>query len=268
MHFFKLENDQFLKCLVKQQSTTIAQLVSNIPIALSNPESSSTPHSCMISGVSQITMTKDISSTIAIENEPSSNLDQKMTLAHLLSEENVDSITDSQSLVPIDNDQTHYYDDNIEEQLYVVHPNGDTFSECYEVTYELDPQYRNEQIYLSEIQGMQYLKLFYLIIVFSLDQSSIPINIYFNPFEYQDLTSTLTSWLPILPSITQNDRILQRLENNDRSLEYLEAPTITNIHRVKFRSLEDLSQISNDQTSSIKSLYDIILLIHTFRLST
>jgi hypothetical protein len=89
-----------------------------------------------------------------------------MTLTHLLSEENIDSASDSQSLVPVDYSQTQHYDDNIEERVYVVHPNGETFSECYEITYELDPQYRNEQIYLSEIQSIKYLKIFYLIRIF------------------------------------------------------------------------------------------------------
>ncbi len=50
--------------------------------------------------------------------------------------------------------------DDIEEGLYVVHSNDDTYSECYEVTYEFDPEYQNfidnEK---EEMQGIEYIKI-------------------------------------------------------------------------------------------------------------
>jgi hypothetical protein len=55
-------------------------------------------------------------------------------------------------------------DDDLEGRLYIVHPNGDTYSECYEVTYEFDPEFQHfiknekEQIYLPAIQGIQQFK--------------------------------------------------------------------------------------------------------------
>ncbi|CAF4681055.1 unnamed protein product, partial [Rotaria magnacalcarata] len=49
-------------------------------------------------------------------------------------------INDIKSSIHIDNEQIEDNNSNIEERLYIVHPNGDTFSECYEVTYEFDPE--------------------------------------------------------------------------------------------------------------------------------
>ncbi|UJR16264.1 hypothetical protein I4U23_003171 [Adineta vaga] len=55
---------------------------------------------------------------------------------------------------PINSSSTS--DQNIDETVYVVHPNGDTYSECYEVTYQFDPEFqqyldhKSEETYLSE----------------------------------------------------------------------------------------------------------------------
>jgi len=95
---------------------------------------------------------------------------------------------------------------------------------------------------------------------FSLDQPSIKLNL--DPFEYQDLTSTLTNWLPIYPSNTY-EQIDQ--SQRDTNLEHFEQnPTVP---RVKFQSIEDYSQTSHDQTSSIKFhskyfLYSSIFLVY------
>jgi hypothetical protein len=69
--------------------------------------------------------------------------------------------------------------------------------------------------------------------------------------------------LPIFPNnyeqieepTQENGRILQRFQNQDHDLENIETPTTTttNITRVKFRSLEDLSQASNDQRESVST---------------
>ena len=43
--------------------------------------------------------------------------------------------------------------------LFVVHPNGETFSESYEVIYELDPEYRKCQANdLAQYRGTDSVK--------------------------------------------------------------------------------------------------------------
>lgn len=91
-----------------------------IPVSLTNPES------------------------ISAHNYPGLSLDTQINNI-----EDISSFIKSSTAI-IEND------DNIEEGLYVVHPNGDTYSECYEITYEIDPDYHEkEQMYLPEIQGMK-----------------------------------------------------------------------------------------------------------------
>jgi hypothetical protein len=118
--------------LVEQQSTIIAQTIPNISISITNPGFSSD------------------SQTNKTEDHPSPNI--------FLSNKKIDLKTDIPSLDHIDNE-------NIEQSLYVIHPNEDTYSECYEVTYEFDPEYQHfidnekEQISLPEIQGIKSIKI-------------------------------------------------------------------------------------------------------------
>jgi hypothetical protein len=106
--------------------------------------------------------------------------------------------------------------DDLERELDIVHPNDDTYSECYEVTYEFDPEFQhfindnNEKIYLPEVQST------------NLDS-----------FNYQDLPSTISPWLSILPP------------NNDEQLDP--------IPRVRFQSIEDLPSIKSPR--NIFSIY-------------
>jgi hypothetical protein len=52
---------------------------------------------------------------------------------------------------------------NIEQGWYgVIHPDDETFAECYEVTYQIDPRYQNEK---KQIQGKNHLKLFSISII-------------------------------------------------------------------------------------------------------
>jgi len=133
---------KLLSFLVVQQSTTIAQLIPKIPILLIDSESSSTHRYCTISGFpsdSRTTMTKNDT---------------------LISKENNVLSTDRQSLVSSSDQQTQHYDTDIEDTLYVVHPNGDTYSECYEVTYEFNPEFQHfldtktDQYYFPENESI------------------------------------------------------------------------------------------------------------------
>ncbi|CAF1052951.1 unnamed protein product [Rotaria sordida] len=240
---------------IEQQSKTIEKLIPNIPILVfDSPDSSSTHRYCTISRYPsdlQTIMTDDNTDDISSPIELSTNILPSNTF---ISKEKIYSTTDDvQSLVHKDSEQIHDNDNNIEERLYVVHPNGDTYSECYEVTYEFDPEYRNrfnneqQQIHLPTIE----------------DQSSIKTNL--DSFQYQDLALALTSWSPIFPKITSNDSNqieydkidqpfqksyeninFENLETNPKESEF----TITNTTRVKFQSPEDMSQINNDQSSN------------------
>ncbi|CAF0789544.1 unnamed protein product [Adineta steineri] len=120
---------------VKQEST---QLKPKIPIILFDFESSSTHRYSTIPGFPLNSHNlEDISSTNNIQTDT------------FISKDNLDSSTDMQSSIPS-------HDDNIDETVYVVHPNGDTYSECYEVTYEFDPEFQqflNKQNYLTEIEN-------------------------------------------------------------------------------------------------------------------
>jgi len=53
--------------------------------------------------------------------------------------------------------------DNIEEEVYVVQSNDDTYSECYEVTYEFDSEYQNFINHEKEqIQGIELIKIIFI----------------------------------------------------------------------------------------------------------
>jgi hypothetical protein len=54
---------------------------------------------------------------------------------------------------------TKQIDDNhIEQGWYgVIHPNDETFAECYEVTYQIDPSYQNKK---EQISSKNILKFF------------------------------------------------------------------------------------------------------------
>ena len=136
---------KLLNSLVEQQSTTIAQLIPKIPILLIDSESSSTHRYCTISGVKVDPRTTIINNDT--EDISSTNI--------FISREN--------NALPIDrpsSEQTRQYDDNNEDAVYIVHPNGDTYSECYEVSYQFDPEFQHfldnkkEQLYLPEIEGI------------------------------------------------------------------------------------------------------------------
>lgn len=64
-------------------------------------------------------------------------------------------------LIPDQKDHTEEDDEDLEGRIYVVHPNGDTYSECYEVTYEFDPEFQRfidqnkERIDLPEVYGKE-----------------------------------------------------------------------------------------------------------------
>ncbi len=107
----------------------------NIPISLVHPESSSTHHYSGVSQDFQTNSTEDISS--------STNIHLPETY---ISNAKLDLRTDIQ---PFD------HIDEIDEGLYVVHSNEDTYSECYEVTYEYDPEYQHFIDHEPEIQGIE-----------------------------------------------------------------------------------------------------------------
>jgi hypothetical protein len=97
-----------------------------------------------------------------------------------------------------------------------------------------------------------------------LDQSFVPTKISIDPFEYKNLTSTVTtSESRLTPNeyeqINSSDRKSQRFEERDHSLERLETISkqentlIHNSTRQKSRSVDDLSRTSYDQTSSKNS---------------
>jgi hypothetical protein len=88
---------------------------------------------------------------------------------------------------------------------------------------------------------------------FSLDQPSIELNL--DPFQYQDLTSSLTPWLPIFPS-NNYEQILPESHEQERSTP-----------RVKFQLSEDLSRTNPDQTSSRKSFSNSFIFLDIFSLS-
>ncbi|CAF3462356.1 unnamed protein product [Rotaria sp. Silwood1] len=162
-----------------------------------------------------------------------------------LSNERIDSITKNQ----LDIEQKQIDDNQIKQNQYnVIQANEETFAECYEVTYQIDPQYKNEKEQIT-------------------NQSFIPIQINLDPFEYQNLTSTLTTWLPVISqneyeqivhdnNAHQNNRKCQQIKNENHSLEHLDIIPkqreilINNIRRIKSRSVDDLSRTSNDQTST------------------
>jgi hypothetical protein len=94
-----------------------------------------------------------------------------------------------------------------------------------------------------------------------LDQSFVPTKISIDPFEYKNLTSTVTTSESLLTpneyeQINSSDRKSQRFEERDHSLERLETISkqentlIHNSTRQKSRSVDDLSRTSYDQTSS------------------
>jgi hypothetical protein len=78
----------------------------------------------------------------------------------LISKENNVVSTDRQSLVSSSDQQTQHYDTDVEDTVYVVHPNGDTYSECYEVTYEFNPEFQHfldtktDQFYFPENESI------------------------------------------------------------------------------------------------------------------
>jgi len=51
-------------------------------------------------------------------------------------------------------EQQQNEENHIEQGWYgVIHPDDETFAECYEVTYQIDPRYQNEK---QQIQGKNY----------------------------------------------------------------------------------------------------------------
>jgi len=64
-------------------------------------------------------------------------------------------------------EQQQNEENHIEQGWYgVIHPDDETFAECYEVTYQIDPRYQNEK---QQIQGKNYLKLFSISIIINLN---------------------------------------------------------------------------------------------------
>ncbi|CAF1016865.1 unnamed protein product [Rotaria sordida] len=140
-------------------------------------------------------------------------------------------------------------DDNRKKQdrYGITQANDETFAECYEVTYQIDPQYEYEKEQIT-------------------NQSFVPIKINLDPFEYKDLTSTLTTLLPFISQneyeqiendndIHQNKRKYQQIKKRNHSFEHLvtipkeKEILINNIRRMKSHSIDDLSRTNNDQTS-------------------
>ncbi|CAF4211143.1 unnamed protein product [Rotaria sp. Silwood2] len=286
-----------------QQFTTISRLISDIPISSIDADSLSTHRYSTISAVVSNNQNsiidnnaKDVSlseqaSTIILSpsTEMSYNIDNKATtsishnkspkihrpfriqtstlqpdisvirigttdltteIGRLLpgekfSNEQIDSTTKNQ----LDIEQKQNNDNQIKQDRYsVIQTNEETFAECYDVTYQIDPQFENEKDQIT-------------------NQSFVPIKINLDPFEYQDLTSTLTTWLPFISqneyeqiehdnNVHQNNRKCQQIKKRNHSFEHLEIIPkeqkilINNSRQIKSRSVDDLSRTSNDQTST------------------
>ena len=56
----------------------------------------------------------------------------------------------------------HRGEDDVDGEAYILHPDDDNFSECYEVTYEFDPNFQHykEQIYLPPIPSIKLIKTY------------------------------------------------------------------------------------------------------------
>ncbi|CAF0839764.1 unnamed protein product [Rotaria sp. Silwood1] len=235
---------------IEQKSKTNDKLSPNSPTLVFDSLGSSSTHCyCAISPFpsdSQTTRTNNIS--LPIETTTTNILLSNTLIPKEKNDLTADHV---QSLVHKDSEQIQDHDDKIEERLYIVHPNGDMYSECYEVTYELDPEYQNrlnneqEQIHLPKVE----------------DQSSVKVNL--DPFQYQDLTLALSNWSPIFSKITSNDsnqieddKIDQAFPKSHENIniENLEPIpeesklTMINTTRIKFQSPENIPQISNDQS--------------------
>ena len=75
-----------------------------------------------------------------------------------ISNSTIDLITDRSTTDQKDHDEE---EEDLEGRIYIVHPNGDTYSECYEITYEFDPEFQRfidqhkEQIDLPVVRGKE-----------------------------------------------------------------------------------------------------------------
>ncbi|CAF2084838.1 unnamed protein product [Rotaria magnacalcarata] len=159
-----------------------------------------------------------------------------------------DSITNNQ----IDIEQIQSDNNRIgQHSSTIIHSDEETFTECYEVTYQIDPQYQNQQ---EEITNQKF----------------VPTEINFESYENRDLMSTVTTWLPFIPQneyeqikhdncTSQNERKLKKIEKTKHNFENLDTSSAeqqiltSNIRRIKFQSIDDLSRTSNDQTSTYQS---------------
>ncbi|CAF3689465.1 unnamed protein product [Rotaria socialis] len=159
-----------------------------------------------------------------------------------------DSITNNQ----IDIEQMQNDNNRIgQHSSTIIHSDEETFTECYEVTYQIDPRYQNQQ---EEITNQKF----------------VPIEINFESYENRDPMSTVTTWLPFIPQneyeqikhdncTSQNERKYQKIEKTKHNFENLDTSPAeqqiltSNIRRIKFQSIDDLSRTSNDQTSTYQS---------------
>lgn len=221
----------YLKFLAEPKTETIEKLIPNIPIFAIDPESTSTHRYCTIPR-----SPSDPHTVITDDTVSSMDLSRSIFQSNTsISKEKNDSTTGVEILININNTQTQDYNENIEDRIHVVHPNGDTYSEYYEVTYELDPECQN--------------------IIH--DEKSIQLSL--DPVKYDELSKVVSTWLPSLPDDTpshnydevEDHNINESYEKTRENLNITSLEISPKITRVKFQSLEDTSQISNDPSTSI-----------------
>ena len=138
---FSLDNLSCFISIAEYQLKAVVKSIPNTAISSIDSESSSTNHYCVVSGCSPDSRTpitdnnlKNISTPI----DTSSSHFQSKTCVPI---EKINLTGDIQFLVSRDNEEAEDKDNISDERIYVVHPNGDTYSECYEVTYKFDPAY-------------------------------------------------------------------------------------------------------------------------------
>ncbi|CAF2043823.1 unnamed protein product [Rotaria magnacalcarata] len=222
---------------IEQKLTTNETIIPHSSILISGHESSSINR---YSSILQLPSNSQI--TIADKNEKNlpSSIDISANIIQsnpFISTETVNlKINDIKSSIHIDNEQIEDNNSNIEERLYIVHPNGDTFSECYEVTYEFDPENRNrfnnaqEHMHIAKVEDQSLIK-------FKMD-----------PFVYEDLGSTVTA----ISKITSNS--YNEIEDDHSDQPFQESQSrITDVTQVKFHSFENISQINHDQISTYRT---------------
>lgn len=80
-----------------------------------------------------------------------------------ISNSTIDLITDRSTADQKDHDEE---EEDLEGRIYIVHPNGDTYSECYEVTYEFDPEFQRF-IDLPVVRGKNIIEILGIDLSFS-----------------------------------------------------------------------------------------------------